>query len=119
MLSFRWLPVILYVDYFHAGLWEFPLKLVDTDASRSQCKQRIEELLEGALGQALAAEHVVERRVLGEITHIFTHIRLTMRVEHIKIKVRLAPMPITGCALYRIICSCTEFISRWTFTFLL
>lgn len=77
------------------------MKLVDTDASRSQCKQQIEELLEGVLGQALAAEHVVERRVLGEIIHIFTHIRLTMRVEHIKIKVLLAST--TGC-VSRIFC---------------
>lgn len=70
-----------------AGLWEFPLKLVDADASRAECRQQIAELLEGALGRVLATEQLVERRALGEITHIFSHIRLTMRVEHIKIKV--------------------------------
>ena len=52
----------------------------------------MEVLLEGPLGLALAAEHIVERRALGEITHIFTHIRLTMRVEHIRIKVPSTPV---------------------------
>ena len=79
------------MDRPHAGLWEFPLKLVDVESSRSHCRQQIEELLEGPLGFRLAAEHVVERRALGEITHIFTHIRLTMHVEHLKIKVYLVP----------------------------
>lgn len=71
----------------YPGLWEFPLKLVDAETSKAGCREQMEELLERPLGVALAAEHIVERRALGEITHIFTHIRLTMRVEHIKIKV--------------------------------
>ena len=75
-----------------AGLWEFPLKLVDADTSRAECRKQMEVLLEGPLGLALAAEHIVEWRALGEITHIFTHIRLTMRVEHIRIKVPCTPV---------------------------
>lgn len=67
---------------------------MDADASKTECRQQMVELLEGPLGLELAAEHIVERRALGEITHIFTHIRLTMRVEHIKIKVLCRP---TSC----------------------
>ena len=71
-----------------AGLWEFPAVKVPADANAAECRRSIDRLLEGPLGVPLAEEHVVSRQGLGEVVHIFSHIRMTMRVEHIVLKVR-------------------------------
>lgn len=72
-----------------AGLWEFPLITVDASSSKSAKMDAIDGLLvkngveytcelqekkEGAL-------ILVERKNLGEVVHIFSHVKMTMHVE--------------------------------------
>ncbi len=70
-----------------AGLWEFPAVKVAADAGKADCRRAMDKLLEGPLGVSLAEEHVVSRQSLGDVVHIFSHIRLTMRAEHIMLQV--------------------------------
>lgn len=71
-----------------AGLWEFPAVKVAADAGKPESRRAINRLLEGPLGMPLAEEHVVSRQALGDVVHIFSHIRMTMRAEHIVLQVR-------------------------------
>ena len=61
---------------------------VAADAGKADSRLAMDRLLEGPLGMPLAEEHVVSRQSLGDVVHIFSHIRLTMRAEHIVLQVR-------------------------------
>ena len=73
-----------------AGLWEFPAVKVAADTDKAECRRAMDRLLEGPLGVPLAEEHVVSRQSLGDVVHIFSHIRLTMRAEYIVLQVRMS-----------------------------
>ena len=77
-----------------AGLWEFPAVKVPADASKARSGCEVDRLLEGPLGMPLAAEHVVSRKGLGTVVHIFSHIRMTMRAEHIVLTVCVSRLPL-------------------------
>lgn len=87
-----------------AGLWEFPLQAVDAEAKGSARRGAMTELVLGLLGKevelgitkqgeggsiagtaaAAAASkglRVVDRKPVGEVVHVFSHIRMTMHVE--------------------------------------
>lgn len=83
-----------------AGLWQFPLLQLGPEAADSPQRQQqlMDDYLEAQLGAALrpagskagtaggdptAALTVVERRPLGQLVHVFSHIRMTMKVETI------------------------------------
>lgn len=87
-----------------AGLWQFPLLQLGPEAADSPQRQQqlMDDYLEAQLGAALrpagskagtaggdptAALTVVERRPLGQLVHVFSHIRMTMKVETIVLQV--------------------------------
>lgn len=68
-----------------AGLWEFPSVAVDADANENARKAALDKLLQGTLGleHALSQWRVVHRRAIGSTVHVFSHIRMTLHVEHL------------------------------------
>jgi len=73
----------------------------------------MDRLLEGPLGVPLAEEHVMSRQSLGDVVHIFSHIRLTMRAEHIVLQVRTSIT--VSCKPWSALC-CTVFMKRTTWS---
>jgi adenine-specific DNA glycosylase len=69
------------------GLWEFPSTAVPADASPKARSKATDTFLEETLGLEGWRDQVLERRGLGAITHIFSHIRMTMHVERLVIQV--------------------------------
>lgn len=91
-----------------AGLWEFPLQPVEADASSSKRQEVINDFLTGVVGEDILAEQlptgestfsaaaaaapsagslrVVERKYVGEVVHVFSHIRMTMHVEAVTLQ---------------------------------
>ncbi|GJN39795.1 hypothetical protein PR202_gb28937 [Eleusine coracana subsp. coracana] len=66
-----------------AGLWEFPLVLVDEEKTdlinrRKEMDKYLKKLLKIDVGQKPT---VILREDVGEYVHVFSHIRLTMYVE--------------------------------------
>ena len=61
---------------------------VAADADKADCRRAINRLLEGPLGMPLVEEQIVTRQSLGDVVHVFSHIRQTMRAEHIVLQVR-------------------------------
>ena len=92
----RWASKKRYKCNAIAGLWEFPGVKVAADASVAECKCKVDRLLEGPLGIPLAEEHVVSRQAVGQVVHIFSHIRMTMRVEHVVLAVSTARVSSTS-----------------------
>uniref|UniRef100_A0A0A9DG31 Adenine DNA glycosylase n=1 Tax=Arundo donax TaxID=35708 RepID=A0A0A9DG31_ARUDO len=73
-----------------AGLWEFPLVLVDggkTDSlnRRKEMDKYLKQLLSIDVGRK---SNVILREDVGEHVHIFSHIRLTMHVEVMILKLK-------------------------------
>ncbi|KAL4424064.1 hypothetical protein ABPG75_001365 [Micractinium tetrahymenae] len=80
-----------------AGLWQFPLLQLGPEAADSPPRQQqlMDKYLEAQLGAPLRPAGstagaagggglaVVERRPLGQLVHVFSHIRMTMKVERI------------------------------------
>lgn len=75
-----------------AGLWEMPLQLVDGDASKEGDTQVLDSYLGKSLQLPLAGGEleVVERKQLGSVSHTFSHIQLTLRVQLLVIQGDLA-----------------------------
>ena len=71
-----------------AGLWEFPSQAVAAGASQEQRRAAVDALLERILGATLQASRVGERRHLGAIVHIFSHIRMTLQAERLVLEAR-------------------------------
>lgn len=92
-----------------AGLWQFPLLQLGPEEAGSLPRQQqlMDEYLEAQLGAALCpagstsaagegptkALAVVDRRPLGQLVHVFSHIRMTMRVERIVLQGELDTQP--------------------------
>ncbi len=73
-----------------AGLWEFPLKHVDIDASQSKIQDTMDKYLASDIGLDYGTQSdyscnlkILKRRQIGETVHIFSHIRMTMVVEEL------------------------------------
>ncbi|KAL4419664.1 hypothetical protein ABPG77_000561 [Micractinium sp. CCAP 211/92] len=81
-----------------AGLWQFPLLQLRPEAADSPQRQQqlMDDYLQAQLGATLRpaggaapqgglakALTVVERRPLGQLVHVFSHIRMTMKVERV------------------------------------
>lgn len=71
-----------------AGLWEFPLQPVDAEAGDGERRGAMNELLQGLLGVDLSSSDgnelkLLERKSLGQVVHVFSHIRMTMHVEKV------------------------------------
>ena len=74
-----------------AGLWEFPSVTVPAEASEKERRADVDSLLDTLLGAGRADLQVQERRHLGSIVHIFSHIRMTLHVERLVVKVNSVP----------------------------
>lgn len=74
------------------GLWEFPAKLTDPETNEAERRDMLDGYLEEDLGVPLSEGglEIVDRRHLGEVTHTFSHIRLTLGVERLLLKVQSA-----------------------------
>lgn len=71
-----------------AGLWEFPSVSVAAEASADDRRQALDSLLDdmGLGGVVGRSWRVVHRRDVGSVMHIFSHIRMTLHVEHLLVE---------------------------------
>ena len=60
---------------------------VPAEASEKERRTEVDSLLDTILGAGRADLQVQERRHLGSIVHIFSHIRMTLHVERLLVKV--------------------------------
>ena len=72
----------------NAGLWEFPGVTVLAEASEKDRRKQMDALLLRVLGNSFSSGEVLQRQSLGSIVHIFSHIRMTLYVEKLVLKVR-------------------------------
>jgi hypothetical protein len=70
-----------------AGLWEFPSQSVEADSSLEQSRDAMDTYLRETALLPLEPRSVAGRAYLGEIVHIFSHIRMVLRVERIQLRV--------------------------------
>lgn len=88
-----------------AGLWEFPSQPAAAGASEWERAAALDAYLARLLpGVALGGAALLERRSLGEVVHIFSHIRMTICVER-----RVVQVPPHGCA-----CACVYYVRSAT-----
>jgi A/G-specific adenine glycosylase len=69
------------------GLWEFPATTVPEGTSDKMRRSAIDGLLSRLLERGPSGLPVKERRQLGSIVHIFSHIRMTLHVEKLVLQV--------------------------------
>ena len=62
---------------------------MDATSSQVQVSKLMDRYLHDTLGLPISQGHleVVERQQLGDVTHTFSHIQLTLRVERLLLKV--------------------------------
>lgn len=70
------------------GLWEFPSTLLEDSAPADRAKRRatINDYLRDTL--ELYPDAMSERRDIGNVSHTFSHIQMTLDVEMMSVKVR-------------------------------
>ncbi len=61
---------------------------VSAEASEKDRKDKMDDLLQQLLGSELSIGEVLQRQSLGSIVHIFSHIRMTLHVENMAVKVQ-------------------------------
>jgi len=72
-----------------AGLWEFPLQHVDADASSKDIQSTMDKYLTENLhvrfgkADSTLKLKLKKRKSLGQVVHVFSHIRMTMVVEEL------------------------------------
>lgn len=67
-----------------AGLWEFPLRQVGEDDGKTKRQLVMDDYLQSIIVPDKMS--IVERKELGQAVHVFSHIRMTMKAEKVKIK---------------------------------
>ena len=88
-----------------AGLWEFPSQPAAAGASERERAAALDAYLARLLpGVALGGAALLERRSLGEVVHIFSHIRMTICVER-----RVVQVPPQVCT-----CACISYVGSRT-----
>lgn len=60
---------------------------VPAEASEKDRRKHTNELLQLLLGAEFSEAEVLQRQSLGSIVHIFSHIRMTLHVEKMAVKV--------------------------------
>lgn len=68
-------------------MWEFPGVAVPAEASERDRRKQMDSLLVKLLGHSFSEGEVLQRQSLGNIVHIFSHIRMTLLVERLVLKV--------------------------------
>lgn len=77
-----------------AGLWQFPLVELGAGEGAGEGQEAVDVLLAGlvpglhAESKDRSAPVLVSRRALGDVVHVFSHIRMTIRAEHVLVAVR-------------------------------
>ena len=80
------------------------------DASEKERRAEVDSLLDRLLGAGFADLQVQERRHLGSIVHIFSHIRMTLHVERLVVKA--SPLPTMHIAAYvMFLFTCSTFLA--------
>ena len=88
-----------------AGLWEFPSVAASLVAPEGTCppssrRAAVDDHLSRLLGGvSLPSENdasaspykLLRREAVGEIVHVFSHIRMTLRVEHVRLEISPSP----------------------------
>ncbi|BDA41049.1 Adenine DNA glycosylase [Coccomyxa sp. Obi] len=74
-----------------AGLWEFPSVTVPANAIEKERRSEVDSLLDRLLEGGSASLRMQERKQLGSIVHIFSHIRMTLHVERLVLKAEELP----------------------------
>jgi hypothetical protein len=69
------------------GLWEFPSALLEDSAPADRAKRRaaLNDYLRDTL--ELFPDAMSERRDIGDVSHTFSHIQMTLDVEMMSVKV--------------------------------
>ena len=78
---------------------------VPAEASEKERRTEVDSLLDTILGAGRADLQVQERRHLGSIVHIFSHIRMTLHVERLVVKVSSGPCLCTAPDIERRECN--------------
>lgn len=69
-----------------AGLWEFPSLELDTlDTTYEQRSAKATEFLKERYGISLSSASSLQRHDLGNVVHLFSHIRKVYHIEWIKL----------------------------------
>eukprot|EP00884_Botryococcus_braunii_P007159 jgi/Botrbrau1/16444/Bobra.0142s0040.1 len=79
-----------------AGLWEFPSAAVENEAGASGRRRAVDSQLDTLFGEDGWRGLVVERKSLGSVVHIFSHIRMTMHVERLLLQADRVPLGRSG-----------------------
>ena len=58
------------------------------EASEKDRRKDMDNLLQQLLGSELSTGEILQRQSLGSIVHIFSHIRMTLHVEKMAVKVQ-------------------------------
>ena len=61
---------------------------VSAEASEKDRRKEVDGLLQKVLGSKLSAGEILQRQSLGSLVHIFSHIRMTLHVEKLTVKVQ-------------------------------
>ena len=75
---------------------------VSAEASETDKRKKIDDLLQQILETELSTGEVLQRQSLGSIVHIFSHIRMTLHVEKMAVKVQPKPVLVpvqAGCSI--------------------
>lgn len=74
---------------WNAGLYEMPLQLVENDSSPEEDNRIIDVYLQQILGFLPPNNDVeiIERKRMGNVSHTFSHIQLTLRVQLLVLEV--------------------------------
>ena len=97
-----------------AGLYEMPLQIVDSESSEEDDSNKIDAYLEQVLGFQLPGPlgHIVERKRIGSVSHTFSHIQLTLRVQLLIFKVSMTSVNLIYCSSQHNIDACHLILYR-------
>lgn len=74
-----------------AGLWEFPGTILPEGISKAERAAAVTACLQSCLERLGCAENILSRarrKPLGTVTHVFSHINMTLLVEHVFVQVK-------------------------------
>lgn len=74
-----------------AGLWEFPGTILPEGISKAERAAAVTACLQNCLQRLGCTEDILSRarrKPLGTVTHVFSHINMTLLVEHVILQVQ-------------------------------
>ena len=86
-----------------AGLWEFPATMLSEGTSKAERTAAVTTWLQSCLERLGYLDNILStarRKPLGTVTHVFSHINMTLLVEHLVIKVRSTVIPVVLASIW-------------------